>query len=67
VSVGAKVTLDPLQLLAFAISPFAVPAYNLPILLFGTFAQETSDAVQSLKLVCLLSSRPHVRSTLTIG
>lgn len=66
-SVGVKVTLDTLQLLAFAISPFAVPAYNLPILLFGTFAQEASDAVQSLKLVCLLSPRAYVRSTLTIG
>lgn len=48
-------------LLAFAISPFAVPAYNLPILLFGTFVQETSDAVQSLKLFtgCLVVSIPY--------
>ncbi|KIM66188.1 hypothetical protein SCLCIDRAFT_1211418 [Scleroderma citrinum Foug A] len=48
-------------LLAFAISPFAVPAYNLPILLFGTFAQEASDAVQSLKLftACLIVSIPY--------
>ncbi|KAF9241375.1 hypothetical protein BU15DRAFT_44980, partial [Melanogaster broomeanus] len=48
--------LDPAKLalggtvLSFVISPFAAPVYNLPIFLFGNFAQESSDAVQSLKV-----------------
>ncbi|KAG2366521.1 hypothetical protein BDR07DRAFT_1274314 [Suillus spraguei] len=48
--------LDPAKLLfaetalAFIISPFTVPAYNLPIFLFGSYVQESSDAVQSLSL-----------------
>lgn len=36
--------------LSFAISPFSAPPYNLPIFLFGTFAQESNDAVQSLRV-----------------
>lgn len=39
------------QVLAFIISPFTVPAYNLPIFLFGSYVQESSDAAQSLNLV----------------
>ncbi|KAG2350348.1 hypothetical protein BDR05DRAFT_954442 [Suillus weaverae] len=48
--------LDPAKLvlaetaLAFIISPFTVPAYNLPIFLFGSYVQESSDATQSLTL-----------------
>ncbi|KAG2044861.1 hypothetical protein BDR03DRAFT_937397 [Suillus americanus] len=48
--------LDPAKLLlaetalAFIISPFTVPAYNLPIFLFGSYVQESSDAAQSLTL-----------------
>ncbi|EGN99380.1 hypothetical protein SERLA73DRAFT_38532, partial [Serpula lacrymans var. lacrymans S7.3] len=47
--------LDPSKLvlvqtvLSFAISPFAAPVYNLPIFLFGMYAQESAEAVQSLK------------------
>ncbi|KAH7883593.1 hypothetical protein F5I97DRAFT_1544711 [Phlebopus sp. FC_14] len=36
--------------LSFAISPFSSPGYNLPIFLFGTFVQESSDTVQSLRV-----------------
>lgn len=39
------------QVLSFIISPFSSPAYNLPIFLFGALVHESSDAVQSLKLV----------------
>ncbi|KAI9567803.1 hypothetical protein HD554DRAFT_2314505 [Boletus coccyginus] len=48
--------LDPGKLvlsgaaLSFVLSPFAAPAYNLPIFLFGALVHESSDAVQSLKL-----------------
>ncbi|KAG1757585.1 hypothetical protein EDB19DRAFT_1866823, partial [Suillus lakei] len=54
--------LDPAKLvlaetaLAFMISPFTVPAYNLPIFLFGSYVQESSDAVQSLTLFAGLLS-----------
>ncbi|KIK47806.1 hypothetical protein CY34DRAFT_798889 [Suillus luteus UH-Slu-Lm8-n1] len=54
--------LDPAKLLlaetalAFIISPFTVPAYNLPIFLFGSYVQESSDAVQSLTLFAGLLS-----------
>ncbi|KAH7930978.1 hypothetical protein BV22DRAFT_999261 [Leucogyrophana mollusca] len=47
--------LDPGKLvfaetvLSFVVCPFTVPAYNLPIFLFGTYVHESSDAVQSLK------------------
>ncbi|KAN0082775.1 hypothetical protein V8E55_008570 [Tylopilus felleus] len=50
--------LDPGKLvlggaiLSFILSPFAAPAYNLPIFLFGTLVHESSDAPQSLKLFC---------------
>lgn len=39
------------QALSFVLSPFAAPAYNLPIFLFGALVHESSDALQSLKLV----------------
>lgn len=48
--------LDPGKLvlagtvLSFAISPFSAPPYNLPLFLLGTFAQESNDAVQSLRV-----------------
>ncbi|KAG1749980.1 uncharacterized protein EDB91DRAFT_1110698 [Suillus paluster] len=54
--------LDPAKLvlaetaLAFIISPFTVPAYNLPIFLFGSYVQESSDAAQSLTLFAGLLS-----------
>ncbi|KAG2120876.1 uncharacterized protein F5147DRAFT_663580 [Suillus discolor] len=54
--------LDPGKLLlaetalAFIISPFTVPAYNLPIFLFGSYVQESSDAAQSLTLFAGLLS-----------
>jgi len=47
--------LDPSKLvlaetaLSFSISPFASPTYNLPIFLFGMYAQENMDGVQSLQ------------------
>ncbi|KIM85211.1 hypothetical protein PILCRDRAFT_66336 [Piloderma croceum F 1598] len=47
--------LDPSKLvlgetvLAFAISPFTSPPYNLPIFLFGMYAQENTEGVQSLQ------------------
>ncbi|KAI0094899.1 hypothetical protein BDY19DRAFT_915180 [Irpex rosettiformis] len=47
--------LDPAKLvlvetaLSFATSAFAAPVYNLPIFLFGTYAQEASEATQSLQ------------------
>ncbi|KAI6031824.1 hypothetical protein BKA83DRAFT_586457 [Pisolithus microcarpus] len=56
--------LDPGKLvlagtvLSFIISPFSAPPYNLPIFLLGTFAQESNDAVQSLRVFtgCLAGS-----------
>jgi len=48
--------LDPNSLvvveavLSFAVSPFTAPSYNLPLFLFGAYAQENSDSNQSLKL-----------------
>lgn len=47
--------LDPSKLilaetvLSFAISPFKSPSYNLPIFLFGIYAQENTEGVQSLQ------------------
>ncbi|OBZ79775.1 hypothetical protein A0H81_01132 [Grifola frondosa] len=47
--------LDPSKLvlietvLSFATSAFDAPVYNLPIFLFGIYAQENSEAIQSLK------------------
>jgi len=47
--------LDPSKLvlgetvLAFAISPFTSPSYNLPIFLFGMYAQENTESIQSLQ------------------
>jgi hypothetical protein len=47
--------LDPSKLvlaetvLSFAISPFTAPPYNLAIFLFGTYAQENTEGVQSLQ------------------
>ncbi|KAG6890398.1 hypothetical protein C0995_008752 [Termitomyces sp. Mi166 len=49
--------LDPSKLvlaetvLSFAVSPFIAPPYNLAIFLFGTYAQENTEAVQSLRIV----------------
>ncbi|OCH96161.1 hypothetical protein OBBRIDRAFT_702173, partial [Obba rivulosa] len=48
--------LDPSKLvlaetaLAFVTSAFAAPTYNLPIFLFGIYAQESPEAVQSMKI-----------------
>ncbi|VDB84489.1 unnamed protein product [Peniophora sp. CBMAI 1063] len=48
-------SLDPAKLvlagtfLAFAISPFTVPVYNLPLFLFGVYTQENADAAQSIQ------------------
>lgn len=39
------------QALSFALSPFASPPYNLAIFLFGTYAQENREAIQSLQMV----------------
>jgi len=47
--------LDPGKLvltetiLSFVISPFTAPPYNLAIFLFGTYAQENTEASQSLQ------------------
>jgi len=35
--------------LSFVISPFKSPSYNLPIFLFGLYAQENTESVQSLQ------------------
>ncbi|KAI0936348.1 hypothetical protein AcW1_000613 [Taiwanofungus camphoratus] len=54
--------LDPSKLvlaetaLSFAVSAFDAPKYNLPIFLFGVYAQENSEAVQSLKTFTYLVS-----------
>ncbi|KAI0033175.1 hypothetical protein K488DRAFT_48225 [Vararia minispora EC-137] len=53
-------SLDPSKLvvgetlLAFLLSPFNAPIYNFPLFLFGIYAQENSDAVQSLQLFSVL-------------
>lgn len=39
------------QALSFVTSAFDAPVYNLPIFLFGTYAQESAEAVQSLQTV----------------
>jgi len=36
--------------LSFVTSPFVAPSYNLPIFLFGVYAQESMESNQSLKL-----------------
>ncbi|KAI0669900.1 hypothetical protein C8Q78DRAFT_1079809 [Trametes maxima] len=52
--------LDPSKLvlvgtaLSFVTSAFSAPVYNLPIFLFGTYAQEAPEAVQSLKTFTFL-------------
>ncbi|PSS37740.1 hypothetical protein PHLCEN_2v433 [Hermanssonia centrifuga] len=52
--------LDPSKLvlvetfLSFVTCAFAAPSYNLPIFLFGIYAQESAEAVQSLKSFTLL-------------
>lgn len=40
-----------LQVLSFAIVPFSSPVYNFPLFLFGTYAQDSQEATESLKLV----------------
>ncbi|KAG5722507.1 hypothetical protein E4T56_gene2887 [Termitomyces sp. T112] len=48
--------LDPSKLvlaetvLSFAISPFIAPPYNLAVFLFGTYAQESTETIQSLRI-----------------
>lgn len=50
-------------MLSFIISPFSAPVYNLPIFLFGALVHESSDAVQSLKLVrCAFPLRNPLRN-----
>ncbi|KAG9311261.1 hypothetical protein JVU11DRAFT_8346 [Chiua virens] len=65
--------LDPGKLilsgatLAFLISPFSAPSYNLPIFLFGALVHESSDAFQSLKLFAgLLSASSPFRHHLGV-
>jgi len=47
--------LDPSKLvlaetvLSFIISPFTSPSYNLPIFLFGMYAQDNTEGIQSLQ------------------
>jgi len=36
--------------LAFSTSAFTAPAYNLPILLFGAYAQENTESSQSMQM-----------------
>lgn len=56
-------SLDPRSLvvletgLSFLISPFTAPSYNLPIFLFGVYAQESAESNQSLRLVRMLFFR----------
>jgi hypothetical protein len=40
-----------LQAIAFFLSIFDSPSYNLPIFLFGIYAQENAEALQSLQTV----------------
>jgi len=53
--------LDPSKLvlaetfLSFITAPFSAPTYNLPIFLFGLYAQESSEATQSLKAFTFLA------------
>ncbi|OSX67578.1 hypothetical protein POSPLADRAFT_1127666 [Postia placenta MAD-698-R-SB12] len=42
--------------LSFAVSAFSAPRYNLPIFLFGIYAQENAEAVQSLQTFTYLLS-----------
>ncbi|KAF9015169.1 hypothetical protein BDQ17DRAFT_1340602 [Cyathus striatus] len=48
-------SLDPTKLvlagtiLSFLLSPFLSPSYNLPIFLFGTYARESTESIQSLQ------------------
>ncbi|CCM07098.1 uncharacterized protein FIBRA_09425 [Fibroporia radiculosa] len=42
--------------LSFAVSAFEAPKYNLPIFLFGIYAQENPDGVQSLQTFTYLLS-----------
>jgi len=52
--------LDPSKLvlvetvLSFVTSAFSAPTYNLPIFLFGVYAQESAEAIQSLKTFTFL-------------
>ncbi|KAH9944383.1 uncharacterized protein BXZ73DRAFT_96871 [Epithele typhae] len=52
--------LDPSKLvlagttLSFVTSAFHAPVYNLPIFLFGMLAQESQDAIQSLRAFTML-------------
>jgi hypothetical protein len=39
------------QALSFFLSLFSSPSYNLPIYLFGAYAQEQTEAIQSLQIV----------------
>jgi hypothetical protein len=39
------------QGLSFFLSVFSSPPYNLPIFLFGAYAQEQTEAIQSLQIV----------------
>jgi hypothetical protein len=45
--------LTSYQGVAFLMSPFTAPPYNLPIFLFGTIAQEVPEASRSLTTVRL--------------
>jgi hypothetical protein len=41
------------QGVAFVATAFvSSPSYNLPLMLFGVYTQENSEAIHSLKLVC---------------
>lgn len=44
-----------LQGLSFITSAFTAPVYNLPLFLFGMYAQENTEAVQSLQAVSHLA------------
>ncbi|KZT65130.1 hypothetical protein DAEQUDRAFT_740828 [Daedalea quercina L-15889] len=50
---AGKVVAVETVLSAFT-SPFVAPSYNLPIFLFGIYAQETAEAVESLKMFTYL-------------
>ncbi|KAF7791858.1 hypothetical protein EIP86_002882 [Pleurotus ostreatoroseus] len=43
-----------LQFLSFVTSAFDAPVYNLPLFLFGTYAQESAEAVQSSQTFTVL-------------
>lgn len=57
-----------LQAVSFLLSPFASPSYNLPIFLFGCYAQENAEALQSLQTVSNVqsASSPLLLPTLQI-